>query len=342
MNRRESVTLPSMLARFSNLALLPILLGFGAPLSAQSKPTKANFERAIAAWLGSDAHEAAKRSAAVEATLAGGKAAMRHLGGIAKKVTPTTAEGTRAEILIRDVALGYLDRESNSGMFYAGQYEALDPLQPAIGRMFLQLVIETPDWFPDNLRVSVVPALRDLFPEAPTEAQREDLREIAIDEDHEPANLRWALACALAEWGDRSLVEPRLRELEESAGKRQNGDELYFVHQLAFLHYQLREYGTAAKVWLEYLRGREAIDSVPPPLDYYNAACSLSLSGRIKDALAELERCATRQVSDEVDESQRVERKLFDHDPELRAVRPTKKFRELVKRAFPPEEGSGR
>ena len=51
-------------------------------------------------------------------------------------------------------------------------------------------------------------------------------------------------------------------------------------------------------------------------------------------AFAELERCSARMLSGEVDESLMLERELFERDPELRAVRSTKRFQKLVERTF--------
>lgn len=318
------------------VGIIAALLTLAGSAGAQSRPTsKPDYERAVRAWLSSAEPVETERRRAVEQTLEGGKSALRFVGReIETLLSKQNSPRKRIEQLIVGIAIGFHDRQRNSGMFYAGQYEPLEPLLPYIGEVYLQLLIETPDWYPLQLRASLVPALRDLYPDGPSQARRSDLYEIATDEEQEGALLRHALACAFAQWGSDQLIEPRMTELLDSVGDRKTENELYVSRQLALLHYNLRDYRAAADEWILFLRGREAIDLPAVPLDYYNAACSLGLAGRIPAALAELERCADQLVSDSLDESHRIERKLFEQDPELRAVRPTEQFSAIVKRVF--------
>ena len=217
---------------------------------------------------------------------------------------------------------------------FAGQFEPLKPLQPWVGKVYLQLILNKPDWFPDRSRASLVPALRDLYPHGPEDSIFQQLKDVAADEQFESDSLRRALSFALAQWGDRSIVQPMLDELQSNVDKGETMDDLYFVGKLAIAHYELREYRKSGKFWLRYLRQREALDSPATPLDYYNAACSLSLSGDIPEALAELENASKHMLSGNADPSRHIDRKLFDSDPELRAIRHTKRFRELVEKTY--------
>lgn len=306
-------------------------------LSAQSRPTsQPPHAAAIRAWLASG-DDPELLDEAVAAVLAGGEPACRTLGRIVTTLTTEHPRRAAAELLLRDIALGYLESVSESDLRFAGQFAPLAPLQPWVGRIYLQLVISTPDWFPEDLRTSVVPALRDLFPKGPGDDAQEQLHAIATDTEIQPAALRHALACAFAQWGNRTLIAPRLAELREGAGDRTSVDELYFVRALAELRYELREYEGAADEWTAYLRGAEDAGAVPRPIEYYNAACALALAGRVDDSLGALERCAARLRAADLDESQRLERSLFDEDPELALVRPLPRFRALVESAFGAE-----
>lgn len=307
------------------------------PASAQSRPTsRPSYERAVAQWFDSATADADELAEAVRATLDGDRPAIRHLGAririvLAREQPPRD----RVELILRDIALKFLERARASQMFFAGQYEALEPLQPYVGRIYLHLVVDTPDWFPLGFRTSAVAALRDLFVDGPGAEQVAALRRVATAKDLEKPDVRFALACAFAQWGDHELIEPRLVELTRSAGNRRTSDELFFSKQLAFLRYELREYASAATEWADFLRGSETLGESPLPLDYYNAACSMSLAGDVRGALRELEHCVALLRSDATDESHLIDRRLFDTDPELRAVRPTRRFQELVESAFP-------
>lgn len=320
-----------------------VLLGIPAAAqdTPQDPPEPADRFEAIRAWE-ADPSDAERRAEAVrvatDAGLAGIERLRRGLDAVLERAQTEPAATAQiraaASTIVRDVALRYLDVVEDSEMQFAGQYAPLQPMQPWIGRVYLQLILETPEWYPVDRRARIVPALRDLLPAGPTTVQLDRLRDIAQDREGESQDLRIALSFALAQWGDRSLVQPQIAELTASAGEGKSSDELYFLRRLALVHYFIREYETSGSVWRRYLRGREELGDAPAPFDYYNAACSLSLAGEIPLALEELERCCALLRGETVDESQRVQRKLFDTDPELRAVRSTRQFQEMVEKTF--------
>jgi tetratricopeptide (TPR) repeat protein len=288
-------------------------------------------------WLDKEQRSESLRSEVVEAIAAVGARAMRHLAGEAARARDGE-DRSRARALdsvICHVGLHWLDRVKKSKMIYAGQYSPLAELQPTVGDFYLMLVINTPQWFPDNRRIEVVPAIRDLYPKSPGDAVQEQIKQIARNEDIEPLNLRAALKYALAQWGDRSLVKERINELTREAQSQDSETSMLALKALADVHYQIRDYLTAARMHTEFLAKAEAEDYYRVPADYYNAACCMSLSGNVHSALDLLDRCLKLNNSDRVDESVRLHRDLFDHDPEIRAVRKTKRFRELVSAAFP-------
>ncbi len=290
----------------------------------------------VKAWLESDMQDRTLLEKASKKILDSGKSGYLYLAEQIEKA-PADNRNPKAGLnsLITHTALGYMEAQAKSGMVYAGQYDELRVLQPYVGRFYLTLVLDTPDWFPDDQRVLVIPALRDLFPKGPDRDIKLQLRSISEDEEFESEGLRISIAYALAQWGDRELIADRLDTLRKNAGESKNTEELHFTRELANLHYNLRDYREGSKIWLRYLRGREALKIAPSPADYYNAGCNLSLSGQIKAALAELENSARCNADPDLDESFRLEKSLFLGDPDLRAVRMTRQFERLVKVAFP-------
>ncbi|MBK8980542.1 MAG: hypothetical protein IPM29_31960 [Planctomycetes bacterium] len=306
-----------------------------APPEPAQDPLRAARE-ATAAWLASDLADQTLLDRAVGAVVAAGEPGLRLVAGALAELRPESPRERRAAIdtLVSNAILKILDERSSSGMVFAGQYDDLRVLQPASGRFLTMLVLDTPDWFPDDLRALVVPALRDVYPGSPGDGALARFAEIVEDEDFEAQALREALTYALAQWGRRSYVQARIDELTSHAGEGRNGDELHFVRLLAFLHYQLRDYATAAATWERFLNGCRAIEQRASPADEYNAACSLALAGRTDDALAAIERCAAGIAAGQDDSPQPLSRTMFDTDPDLRAIRPHERFAAAVRTAF--------
>ncbi|MHC5064949.1 MAG: hypothetical protein ACYTG5_13365 [Planctomycetota bacterium] len=313
-------------------------------LPAQSKldEQEQDYKQAVSKWLDSDHEDVDLMARASESILATGKKGLRYLGEL-DAALDSDADRFRQlalDALTSAVAIGYLEKEQKRGMVYAGQFDPLDELQPKVGELFIRLVIDTPDWFPETMRPMVIPALRDLYPKGPDRDSIRAMRRIAEDEDFEAQQLRLTMINALAQWGERDLVEDQIRELREKAGDLSNDEELLYLRQLGRLHYDLREYETAAEIWLGYLRGMEGMELDPLPFDYYNTACTLSMTGQLEEAFAELERCAKLLQSPHLDRSARIKKNLWEEDPELRAIRPTRRFQELVKSIFPEDSES--
>jgi tetratricopeptide (TPR) repeat protein len=329
------------------LVCVAALAGRPETASAQAdRPTAAAVGGAIDGWLAATARDQNDLDAAVAVVLdAGGTG----LGALEQRMRTALERGgansdeARArrenlELLLRGVVLQYFERERASEMRFEAQYAPLRVLMPYAGRFYLGLVLETPEWFPSNLRAQLVPALRDLYPSPPPQRDLARLRDLADDVDFESEDLRCELSYALAQWGDRELVDARLEELRRNAGEGKTAEELVFLRALADTHYRLREYETAATLWSKCLRSSEELAVQRAPVDYYNAACCLSRTGSVEQALDELDRCCALIRSDDVDRSLKLEKKLFDNDPDLLAVRSTKRFRELLQRTFPVNE----
>jgi tetratricopeptide (TPR) repeat protein len=236
--------------------------------------------------------------------------------------------------LVEQVALGFVKRGVDSEMFYAGQYDELRVLQPHIGEFFFGLVIDPPDWFHDDHRPWIVTALRDLQTGELDEQRLGRLRAIAEDEDFETERLRDALVYALAQWGDRELAERRLAAARRGQTAGDAEDRHAALQREASIQYLLRDYAAAAGAHQRYLRSAETAGLPITPEGYYNAACCLSLAGDQEAAFAELDRCVELMRTGRVDASLMLERKLFETDRDLAALRGTPRFAALLERAF--------
>ena len=303
---------------------------------------------AIEAWLTSgqtkaDAPLLAKAAAAI---LKEGEPGLKRLAEVvaARPQTETPGDAEKKRInglnsLLQRVCLDFWERELRTNVIYAGQFDALSVLQPHAGKLFLTMIIEPPQWFPTQRREHVVRVLRDLFPTGPAPEQKAKLLEIAKDVDFEPDRLRTELSYALAQWGDRTLVDKRIQALEKqiAAGAAPDAqpalveDRIKAQHELAEVYYQMRDYAKSAELYTGYLRGAEKHKLNPTPNDYYNGACNLSLAGDVEGALAELERCFSAVAGDP---NQRDGfRRMMESDMELKNVRASSRFKTLQEAA---------
>jgi hypothetical protein len=291
---------------------------------------------AVDACLGGASDHAARGRAAVAIATAG-RAAVHDLAmRIAAARAGADAVGRDgAEVLVAlvpAVGVEVLRRELATGYVFAGQFDELRELMPEVGAFFAGLVVSPPEWLPEADVAIVLPVLRDVYASAPGDELRSRLRALAGDE-RIGAALQRSIACALAQWGEREIVDREREALAVRIAAGNGRDALAARSELAQLFYELREWARAATTQLDYLRTAEQHRrAMLRPLDYYNAACHLCLAGRAEEALRELERCVDLQRT--AASRLRVDRKLFDRDPDLTVIRGTESFRELTRRAF--------
>lgn len=286
---------------------------------------------AVDAWLASDYRDEALVAEAADLLLDAGPPALKAL---AAEVRAAEEEGGKRwrglDAVVTRVGLGFMERQVNRQMVYAGQYDPLKPLQPWIGRFYLRLLLDTPQWFPDTQRSFLVPALRDLYEEQPpSEEVLDRMQTIAEDEEFEAQNLRWQLNFALAQWGRPRLANEHIADVDKRIAEADAEDSVPLLQLLADIYYQLRQYHKSVATHDRLLRAAAEAGVDLKPADYYNAACACALSGRVEKGLDYLERCVERQLSDEVDRAHRLDPKLFAEDPELEALRGTERFQEL-------------
>jgi tetratricopeptide (TPR) repeat protein len=330
--------------------VLSPLLGAQEPAQPQTKAgadQPQDTAAAIEAWLTSSQTKKDEPllNKAVAAILKEGEPGLQRLARIIAErpqgETPDEAEKKRTSGLnsvLRMTCLGFWEREVRSNVVYAGQFDALKVLQPHAGKLFLGLILEPPAWFPTQRRDQVVRVVRDLFPTGPAPEQKTKLLEIAKDEDFEPDRLRSELAYALAQWGDRSLVDKRIQALEAKIAAGAEGakaslveDRVRAQHELAEVYYQMRDYAKSAELYTAYLRAAEQHKLNPAPNDYYNCACNLSLAGDVDGALAELERCFAAVSGDPT--ARDNFRRMMETDMDLKNARASSRYQAIKEAA---------
>ncbi|MCA8973826.1 MAG: hypothetical protein KDC98_03855, partial [Planctomycetes bacterium] len=272
---------------------------------------------AVAKWLDSQHDSEELLDATVEAVLAEQTIGLAHLGslltmGTAEPDAPRT-KGTKQ--LATRVALAFLQRESSSSVVYAGQYDPLAPLQPFVGELFFSWLIDTPSWFPDTHRITLVPALRDLQPKLPGRTRLEGVLALVANKDIEPEDLRSALECMLWQWGKKEFVKPRIDELIGRSTEGETEERALALLELADLYYALREYKLSAATHRSLQSLAASTGFELKPVDWYSAACVHALTGQIELGIEALARCAELQASADVDSSHKVEAEVFDKDP---------------------------
>lgn len=330
------------LTRYARGGCLNVALSFLA-LATLPAQGAADPSVAIERWLASEHTSEALMTATVEAVCDAddGLAVLGQLQALLAKPNAPRSKGLRS--LMPKVALEHLRRTYKSGMTYAGQYDGLGSLQPWVGPFLFGLLLDTPEWYPLTFRARLVPALRDLQAQLPS-AERVAAIIRLVEDDREPTGLRRALAAALWQWGKRRHAEEFVRELQLATTEGDGEDRVNATLQLADYYNLLRDYKRAAGAHraAQALARGAAVELLP--VAWYSAACVHALKGDKERGLEALRRCAEMLASPDLDKSRRIERKLFEDDPEIALLRADERFQELLKLAFgervrTPEEG---
>lgn len=288
--------------------------------------------RAIDAWLASDQNDKERLARTVAAVLDAGRPGLRGLGE-RLRARPSDPVIRAVESLATHVCLGFMKREADTYIVFAGQFEPLAELQPYAGTLLLELLLNPPDWFPYPNRKDVVPPLRDLLAVPPPDATLDAMAAIA-DNDTEDSAVRRAVSRGLHQWGRPRHVQPELERWRQQSTEGKLEDRVEALRALAQVHYDLRDYRSAAKVHLslQALAAGGKLDLRPG--DFHSAACCLALSGDLERAFSSLERCAELQASAAVDPSHKLRRQQFERDPELARLRGGERFERILATAF--------
>lgn len=297
------------------------------------QPTSPDFA-AVERWLGSDQTAREGLEAAVKELLADAPAGFAWLGAeLRRDVGRDRRKGLEA--MVSHVTLEFLQRQDRSGIRFAGQFEPLRPLQPQVGEFLFGLLLDTPQWYPNSHRARLIPALRDLQPGSPGEPLVGRVVALAGNLEIEPEPLRLAVACLLWQWGIGQFAQERIDSLVQQSTEGDVEDRIRVLLELAELYHELRNYRSAAATHRSVQAMATAASVALKPIDWYQSACSLALTGDVDRAFAALRECAARQASPTVDSSHKLLRSLFETDPEIAVLRRDARFAAILATAFP-------
>lgn len=290
-------------------------------------------------WLASDQTSREGLDASVRELLTEPKSGLAWLGAEIAAAAPQ-ARRKGVEMLVQHTTLEFVRRQRLTGVRYVGQYDALRALQPKASEYLFGLLLDTPSWYPLPHRVRLVPALRDLQPTSPGEPLVGRVIAIVDNAEIESEPLRHALADMLWQWGLHRYAQERIDALIQQSTEGDAEDRVRILLQLAELYYDLREYRSAAGTHRSIQAMARSARVALKPIDYYQSACTHALIGDKDHAFESLGECATLLASPDTDSSTRLERSLFETDPEIESLRRDERFAAILARAFPAEPGA--
>jgi len=324
--------LGNTVSRSANGAL-GLLLGLfaAATLPAQEPPDPA---AAIERWLASE-HDSEELMAETVKAVCDAEVGLRTLGAMQPMLAaePPTPRTKALRSLLTQVALEHLRRTYKSGMTFVGQYNGLRALQPWVDPLLFDLLLDTPEWYPLTFRVRLVPAIRDLHPKLPSGDRVAAVIQV-IEDEREPTGLRHALAAMLWQWGNKKYGDAFVRQLQLATTEGDGEDRVNATLELADYFNLLRVYKRAAGAHRAAQALARGAGVELQPVSWYAAACVHALLGDTERGMQALQRCAEMHASPHLDRSRRLERKLFENDPEIAALRSDKRFPALLKLAF--------
>ncbi|MFK7739437.1 MAG: hypothetical protein AB8H80_03870 [Planctomycetota bacterium] len=306
-------------------------------------PPPAEIAAAIETWLASDHQDEELAGEAVDAILVRPKIGLPLLAPLVADVAWTAdnvddlkPRQKALRELGKQVVLDFLRKQRDSGMVFVGQHRELTQLQPFAGDLLFALLLDTPAWYPFTHRTQLVAPLRDLHPRAPSTGLLDAAIQLAADE-REPLDLRYALAAMLHAWGKPRLAKQFVKELQANTADGDGEDRVGATLQLADYYNLLRDYKAAAGAHRTAQALAKSSGVLLRPVAWYSAACVHALRGDTERGMKALQKCASLLSSPDLDSSLRLERKLFELDPEIAALRAMKEFDGVLRLAFGKE-----
>ncbi|MBL8896717.1 MAG: hypothetical protein JNM84_03780 [Planctomycetes bacterium] len=239
----------------------------------------------------------------------------------------------------------FVEDQISSNALFAGQYAALKSVTGCEALIHEWISRPPSGTSRTPFRTACVRATRDLTEKASEELAAK-LNKIAAA-SYEAADLRKECAYALAQFGQRQIVEARLAEIEKATQSEEATQRAIGFQELADVRYNLREFPAAAAAHESFLAiiegGKFPIDPAAQPTLFYNAACSHALAGDKEKALARL-----TNALDAWKKEGAIPRRLIETDMDLRSLREDAKFKELLatylapsKKAEPAKDAAG-
>lgn len=346
----HSNTRHAVLGLFTLVAVQPLVFGQAGPPGRQSSreapeclqdpdgqeaQKAANVNLVIEKWLATDQSSEDAMAETVITVLADPKVGLAWLGqqlpAVDKAPNTTRSKGIRT--LCTQTTLEFLRRTGKAGMVFVGQYNDLLLVQPFASEFLFQLLLETPDWYPFTFRVRLIPAVRDLQLRLPAVERVDGIVQL-IKNEQESEGLRNALAAMMAQWGRPEHAGAVIKRLRAATMEGDGEDRVDATLVLADYYNLLRDYKNAARAHRTAQALAKGANVELRPIAWYSAACVHALHGNVERGLDALERCARMHASPDLDRSVRLERNLFEKDPEIALLRKDKRFAVLLKLAF--------
>ncbi len=236
----------------------------------------------------------------------------------------------RCQAVLGSYVLRVFRDHAQSNAIFAGQYTPLRELGPAGLRLVSGWMVTPPMRSATAaLRAQCIRALRDMVEGQPDEALAASLRGVAgkATEDRE---VRREAMYALAQFGDRTFVDPEQKRLEAQLEGENVAAKGAALAGLADMHYQLRDYARAVEAYEQHIAlieagtlPRSSVASMPTL--YYNACCSMALGGMTDKAFTFLEKAIA-----EGRKGQPLGRRLLEVDMDIDTLRKDPRFAKVM------------
>lgn len=259
---------------------------------------------------------------------------------------PTTGKQTLIQALLdadeadRPAALiAVIEEQIATRVVFATQYDALRPVTDTVLPLVTRWLDEAPEGAADGdvFRASCINVLRDLIKGDGSEALMKQLKGLAEDV-FEAQAVRRNSAFALAQFGDRSLIDAQIEQATKQTSGTNIQQQFNGWNTLADIQYNVRDYDAAVIAYrhaidiLEKANQRGALTTM-----YYNCACSLALGGHTDDAIGYIEK-----VLEDADEAGLLRaRQMLDTDMDIASLREVKRFQDLLVRYFGESKADG-
>jgi len=245
----------------------------------------------------------------------------------------------RGRAILARCLLATLRQRLATNALFAGQYADCAAFKPEAIDVLLGWVKDPPREAtqPDTFRAGCVRALRDIVGDGEaTDALRTGLQAgIAGAQRAQNEELFLTLVCALQQFGASEPFDKIKADVEKQVSSDKPEQRAAALSTLANLHYQARQYEQAAAAYTSLV---ELVEKQPQPPQgmptiVYNAACSLSLAGKLDQGFAMLEKALQLGQKD-----RSLPKAMIDSDHDMNNLRADARFQALMERYYGPKK----
>jgi tetratricopeptide (TPR) repeat protein len=230
----------------------------------------------------------------------------------------------------------FIEDQIATNAIYAGQYSALRKLDWDVQKLLQKWVSETPKGAVDGsaLRNASINALRDLVDGKASDDLRDVLKQVANDW-FESTRIKNSAAFALAQFGDRSLVDGAIKKATDQTKAEDVRDQITGWLSLANIYYNLRQYDDAVNAYQQVIKLAAGGGVGLTPTVFYNCGCSLALAGKTDAAFVHVEKAlvAGKQRGNQLN------KRLLETDMDIKSLRKDPRFAALMAKFFGSKKG---